>query len=436
MLSSVFCIEKTVISKAFGMVVTRAMARRSYSFSEDLFSTPQRSLPTPSPKKSCPPAPVSRSPLRRLPTPAPHLSVTRYVCRFCKNYNDTLGSARIINDSNSSTLPSSNILFSKLDMFDLKMSDIGKRISDIESSISDLLSAVNILERDIANFANISFSSKVKSNLDPKSSSSQTLHSLSSHTQTSPTNTPHVRFTASANSSSTLNRLNVNTIPSTASSPTSTLQQGHTPPATPSSTLSHHRARTAPFNSSSSISTHPKKSLLILGDSNTRHVKFHNISFARIPTFTIQAVDPYKCKGFAKIWIHVGINSLKRCHTPYDVERCFQMFMKKIEQIQKVSPSSKLIVSPILPTGIPLLNAKAVLFNARLFSVPRLWSILNFSVFAVKNNTLSREFRSFRNRQDLIHLGYRGISTLTDMVARQLYSVDARSYARVIKSNT
>ena len=311
------------------------------------------------------------------------------------------------------------------------MSDIGKRISDIESSISDLLSAVNVLERDIANFANISFSSKVKSNLDPKSSSSQTLHSLSSHTQTSPTNTPHVRFTASANSSSTLNRLNVNTIPSTASSPTSTLPQGHTPPATPSSTLSHHRARTAPFNSSSSISTHPKKSLLILGDSNTCHVKFHNISFTRIPTFTIQAVDPYKCKGFAKIWIHVGINSLKRCHTPYDVERCFQMFMKKIEQIQKVSPSSKLIVSPILPTGTPLLNAKAVLF-----SVPRLWSILNFSVFADKNNTLSREFRSFRNRQDLIHLGYRGISTLTDMVARQLYSVDARSYARVIKSNT
>ena len=308
--------------------------------------------------------------------------------------------------------------------FHTNMSDIGKRISDIESSISDLLSAVNILERDIANFANISFSSQVKSNLDPKSSSSQTLHSLSSHTQTSPTNTPHVRFTASAYSSSTLNRLNVNTIPSTASSPTSTLPQGHTPPATPSSTLSHHRARTAPFNSSSSISTHPNKSLLILGDSNTRHVKFHNISFTRIPTFTIQAVDPYKCKGFAKVWIHVGINSLKRCHTPYDVERCFQMFMKKIEQIQKVSPSSKLIVSPILPTGIPLLNAKALLFNARLFSVPRHWSILNFSVFADKNNTLSREFRSFRNRQDLIHLGYRGISTLTDMVARQLYSVD------------
>ena len=261
MLSSVFCVEKTAISKAFGMVVTREMARRSYSFPEDLFSTLQRSLPTPSPKKSCLPAPVFRSPFRRLLTPTPHLSVTRYVCRLCKNYNDTLGSARIINDSTSSTLPSSNILFSKLDMFDLKMSDIGKRISDIESSISDLLSAVNILERDIANFANISFSSKVKSNLDPKSSSSQTLHSLSSHTQTSPTNTQHVRFTASASSSSTHNRLNLNTIPSTASSSTSTLPQGHTPPATPSSTLSHHRARTAPFNSSSSIPTHPNKSL-------------------------------------------------------------------------------------------------------------------------------------------------------------------------------
>ena len=177
------------------------------------------------------------------------------------------------------------------------MSDIGKRISDIESSISDLLSAVNILERDIANFANISFISQVKSNLDLKSSLSQTLHSLSSHTQTSPTNTPHVRFTASASSSSTLNRLNLNTIPFTASSPTSTLPQGHTPP---SSTLSHHRPRTAPFNSSSSISTHPNKSLLILGDSNTRHVKFHNISFTRIPTFTIKLLIRTSAKDTQK----------------------------------------------------------------------------------------------------------------------------------------
>ena len=274
------------------MVVTRAMARRSYSFSEDLFSTPERSLPTPSPKKSCPPVPLSRSPLRRLQTPAPHLSVTRYVCSLCKNYSDTLGSARIINDSISSTLPSNNILLSKLDVFDLKMSDIGKKISNIESSISDLLSAVNILERDIANFANISFSSQVKSNIDLKSCSSQTSHSLSSHTQTSPTNIPHVRFTASASSSSTHKRPNHNTRPSTASSSTSTLPQGHTHPATHSSTLSHNRARTAPFNSSSTISTQPKKSLLILGDSNTRYVKFHNISVTRIPTFTIQAIDP------------------------------------------------------------------------------------------------------------------------------------------------
>ena len=162
------------------MVVTRAMARRSHSFSEDLFSTPQRALSTPSPKNSCPPA--SRPASRRLPTPAPHFSVTRYVCKICQNYSETLGKARILNDSISSSLPSDESLYSKFDVFDLKMSDIGKRISNIESSISDLLAAVNILERDIANFANICLSSQVKSNLDLKSCSSQTAHSLSSHT--------------------------------------------------------------------------------------------------------------------------------------------------------------------------------------------------------------------------------------------------------------
>ena len=244
-----------------------------------------------------------------------------------------------------------------------------------------------------------------------------------------------MRSTASASSSSTHKRPDLNTRPSTASSSTSTFPQGH-PPATHSYTLSHHRSRTAPSNPSSSVSTQPKKSLLILGDSNTRHVKFHNISVTRIPTFTIEAVDPYKCKGYAKIWIHVGINSLKKCNTPYDVEKCFQMFMKKIELIQKISPASKLIVSPILPTGVPILNAKAVHFNIRLFSVPRQWLTLNFSAFADYNNALSRQFRCFRNKRDTIHLGYRGISTLTDMVARQLYIVDGRSYARVTKSNT
>ena len=150
-------------------------------------------------------------------------------------------------------------------MFDLKISDIGKRISNIESSISDLLAAVNISERDIANFANISLRSPVKSKLDIKSCLSQTLHSLSSHTQTSPTNISHVSFTASACSSSTNKRPYLNTRL-----------------ATPSSTLSHHRARTEPSNPSSSVSTQPKKSLLILGDSNTRHVKFHNISITRM----------------------------------------------------------------------------------------------------------------------------------------------------------
>ena len=162
------------------MVVTRAMARRSYSFSEDLFSTPERSLPTPSPKRSCLPVPLSRSPLRRLLTPAPHLSVTRYVCRLCKNYSDTLGSARIINDSISSTLPSNNILLSKLDVFDLKMSDIGKKISNIESSISDLLSARDFIRLTRIIKTDSSASTKAKFadflNENPNSFHRATLH--------------------------------------------------------------------------------------------------------------------------------------------------------------------------------------------------------------------------------------------------------------------
>ena len=176
--------------------------------------------------------------------------------------------------------------------------------------------------------------------------------------------------------------------------------------------------------------------MLVVGDSNTRHIKLNNVTFTRLPTYTIEAVDPQKCKGYAKVWLHVGVNSLKRCRNPREVYQCFQLLMSKIEQIHKRSPATKLMVSPVLPTDIPMLNAKSLYFNHLLTTTPKWWTPLDFNIFADSKRLLAVRFRSYRNKHDLIHLGFQGIRTLNDIVSNQLSRVDGRSYAYVTKLNT
>ena len=181
---------------------------------------------------------------------------------------------------------------------------------------------------------------------------------------------------------------------------------------------------------------HNSNTGLVVGDSNTRHIKLNNVAFTRLPTYTIEAVDPQKCKGYAKVWLCVGVNSLKRCRSPRKVYQCFQLLMFKIDQIHKISPTTKLMVSPILPTGIPTLNPKSLYFNHLLTTTPKWWTPLDFNIFADSNRLLADRFRSYRNKHDLIHLGFQGIRTLNDIISNQLSRVDGRSYAYVTKLNT
>ena len=102
-----------------------------------------------------------------------------------------------------------------------------------------------------------------------------------------------------------------------------------------------------------------KPSLLVLGDSNTKYVKLSGAyNIVREPTFLIQDINPLRCKGFGRVWIHCGINNLKynRCSSYSGVKDIFKLFMSKLGAIRKMYPDIKLYVSPILPCAIPGLN--------------------------------------------------------------------------------
>ena len=106
-------------------------------------------------------------------------------------------------------------------------------------------------------------------------------------------------------------------------------------------------------------STTPRD-LLILGDSNCKYIKIDNshIRTTRIPTYRIGDVNPENCIRYSRVWINVGINDLKtrNCRGSTDVHMYHKLLFQKLHRISQVCLNSKLIVSPILPTGVPALN--------------------------------------------------------------------------------
>ena len=209
------------------------------------------------------------------------------------------------------------------------------------------------------------------------------------------------------------------------------------PPLSRSPPHSHinHNIVSRGYRSSNVTSSSSKPSFLILGDSNTKHIRLP-LNFHRIPTYTIEDIDPSVCIGYTKVWIHVGINSLKsiRCGGPSDVRKHFDLFMSKIERIGMLSPNTTVIVSPILPTAIKVLNDRACYFNMLLFSINRWWLELDFSIFADDNNMLRNFYRCYNNPMDKIHLGSKGRRELESMILKRTSLVDTRSYSSVVRS--
>ena len=180
-----------------------------------------------------------------------------------------------------------------------------------------------------------------------------------------------------------------------------------------------------------------KQSILILGDSNTKHIKLSGAyNIVRDPTFLIQDINPARCKGFGRVWIHCGINNLKynRCTNYSYVKDIFKMFMNNLGAIRNLCPGTDVYVSPILPCAIPGLNERAGWFNSLLFSVKHIWwNELKISSFCCsETGMLAQQFRSFRNRGGKIHLGMHGIKALECALLSELNKVNGRLYSSVV----
>ena len=344
------------------MVVTQASTKAQVMLESDLesFSTPHKNLPTP---QWCIPFPAYTS---------------RFICQVCKSkdsYSSTSKDFNLHKVSQNVTSEHVTILefndFNeqvnhKFSQFKLLIDNINEQASTIVKSMICHKNIITIsnFEKEVADLAS-SQSLSTHSTPSPLTTDS---HSLVPPSKPSPSGvlSPPARPATYWRSSPSSRR----TFPLPKSSmphllappepsrfPLSSPQTANSrsfPPAPSSYRSAHSNARVAVAKRSRSENhtTSKKNSILILGDSNTRHVRLSSsYNIHRVPTFLIQDIDPALCKGHSRVWIHCGINNLKynnRCNTYSDVEKIFKTFMNKLGAIRNLCPETKIYVSPIL----------------------------------------------------------------------------------------
>ena len=197
-----------------------------------------------------------------------------------------------------------------------------------------------------------------------------------------------------------------------------------------------------------------KSSTVVLGDSNTKYLKFgdekgsfgRNMPGRRVETFHTGDIDPTSCLGYQNIIIHVGINDIRDRSpgrkdsdpAPSDIKSHFTRLKEKIELIQLLCPRSSIIVSSILPTKLHTLNYRAKIFNRLLnnyvFNDNPGICIMNHKRFML-NDSLNPEYGCYKNTKDVLHLGMHGIrllaKTFKDNVLPYRRHIDGRKNSGV-----
>ena len=210
-----------------------------------------------------------------------------------------------------------------------------------------------------------------------------------------------------------------------------------------------------------------KNSMCLIGDSNTRFLKFGS---SKRGTFgeqmpgqkfwapKIEEIDPVSCMGYSNVVLLCGINNIKESHirSEKDVADCYDKLKCKIKQIKMLNPSvNAVFVCQLLPTKDFTLNRKVNDFN----------KLLHFDLFPTcRNVEYVRGFEQFvcdhglaaelslhldrHGRLDMLHLNRAGARILAGLIKQSIFlrlhngvdrrrhtsKVNGRSYSNVVET--
>ena len=209
-----------------------------------------------------------------------------------------------------------------------------------------------------------------------------------------------------------------------------------------------------------------KNSTVIIGDSNTKHLKFsegkpkeigtfgYTLPGKRIEAFHLRNIEPEMCIGYRNVLLHCGINDIRdkspgRISSdpdPSDVEEHFNILVTKIKEIKELCPYISITVSPILPTKSLKLNHRVVTFNRYLQhylmndDASEGVRVVNLEGFVSEAGILRENLGVYDtrtdcyNKKDILHLGKTGIRMLAKLFRDNILHKFStkRSYSKVV----
>ncbi len=195
-------------------------------------------------------------------------------------------------------------------------------------------------------------------------------------------------------------------------------------------------------------------STVIVGDSNTRAIKFgvgrgtvgQATPGKRVESIHIEDVNAATCASFKNVVLMVGTNNLKSnsIKTDRDIQDLVERYRDKIHQIRKLNQKCHIHVVPVIPCKADDINVKIGRFNnlvvnelvqhfSRLFIVEGTHHFADFS-----NGRLAAKYLNYPDTSGL-HLNKVGIASLVRFIKNSIFQarhIGSRVHNRRTFANT
>ena len=181
------------------------------------------------------------------------------------------------------------------------------------------------------------------------------------------------------------------------------------------------------------VNNNNRRSMLIIGDSNTKEIKFgagvgnmgEKYPGKRTKAAKVHQIDPRECIGYSNVIISCGTNDLRPSeitgHPNTYIRNLVNTLRSKVEQINLLT-QTKIFVMPVPPSRDPQMNKNIVAYNNYVSQsdlrarfdiwIPGLYSFLDRS--GLLNSNLTRG-------GDAIHFGTSGICMFVRIIKDAIY---------------
>ena len=201
------------------------------------------------------------------------------------------------------------------------------------------------------------------------------------------------------------------------------------------------------------VSNNFKNSTCIIGDSNTKGIKFgvgkgtvgERYPGKQVYSPVIENMDPVVCASYHNVILSSGVNDIRQPNIKdySDIKQIYSQFKSNVSCIQKLNPGARIFVVPVLPTGSEALNVKVVVYNRLMMrDLPQAFysvSIVEDVPRFLDNNRNILRRSLFRNHGDILHIHAAGHGLLVRLIKNSIFNrnkgvVDGRSYSSSLKS--